>query len=106
MSHKHLRPFERGQIQAMISAGASVRQIAQKLGRSPNTLSREIRRNKSARGGYNAQRAQERYKERRTRRLDYEPLRQYVVEKMISGWSPEQIWEDWNESLPEIPRCG
>ena len=96
MSHKHLSPFERGQIQAMISAGASVRQIAHKLGRSPSTISREIRRNKSARDGYNAQKAQERYKERRkacrrTRRLDYEPLRQYVVEKMISGWSPEQI---------------
>ena len=44
MSNKHLSQIERGQIQAMIGVGLSVRQIARALGRSPGTISREIHR--------------------------------------------------------------
>jgi len=45
MSYQHLNAIERGQIQAMIRAGCSVRPIARALERSPGTLSREIHRN-------------------------------------------------------------
>mgnify|MGYP001111090043 CR=1 FL=1 len=104
MSYRHLNAIERGQIQAMIRAGCSVRQIARALGRSPATISREINRNKPPRGDYDGQRAQAWYKERRqvcrrSRCLDYEPLRQYVKDKLMIGWSPEQIsgrlWIDY-----------
>jgi len=58
MSYQHLNAIERGQIQAMIRAGCSVRPIARALGRSPGTISREIHRNKSPRGDCDGQRAQ------------------------------------------------
>ena len=44
MSYQHLNAIGRGQIQAMIHAGCSVRPIARPLGRSPSTISREIHR--------------------------------------------------------------
>ena len=40
-----LRGEEREEISRGIAAGQSMRQIAQRLGRSPSTVSREIRRN-------------------------------------------------------------
>ena len=36
------------------AAGESVRSIARRLGRSPSTVSREVRRNADRRGGYRA----------------------------------------------------
>src|SRR6185437_4984948 len=50
-----LRGAEREEISRGIAAGQSMRQIAQGLGRSPSTVSREIRRN----GGCSAYRASE-----------------------------------------------
>ncbi len=50
-----LRGDEREEISRGIAAGQSMRQIAQRLGRSPSTVSREIRRN----GGCSAYRASE-----------------------------------------------
>lgn len=41
---KHLSVYERGQIAALLEEGKSQRYIARKLGRSPSTISREIRR--------------------------------------------------------------
>ncbi|WP_058484826.1 IS30 family transposase [Defluviitalea phaphyphila] len=41
---KHLSAYERGQIAALLKEGKSQRYIAKKLGRSPSTISREIRR--------------------------------------------------------------
>jgi IS30 family transposase len=41
---KHLSVYERGQIAALLEEGKSQRYIAKKLGRSPSTISREIRK--------------------------------------------------------------
>jgi len=41
---KHLSVYERGQIAALLKEGKSQRYIANKLGRSPSTISREIKR--------------------------------------------------------------
>ncbi|AEV67270.1 IS30 family transposase [Acetivibrio clariflavus] len=41
---KHLNVYERGQIEAFIKEGKSQRYIAKMLGRSPSTISREIKR--------------------------------------------------------------
>ena len=109
MSCQLLNAIERGQIQAMIRAGCSVRPIARALGRSPSTISREIHRNKSPHSGYDGTKAQKRYEERRktcrrTRRLDDDPPRQYVRDKLMIGWSPEQIadrlWIDYPGNPP------
>lgn len=43
-SFKHLSPFERGQIKALLKEGKKQLYIADKLGRSPSTISREIKR--------------------------------------------------------------
>ncbi|EYE87135.1 integrase [Fervidicella metallireducens AeB] len=41
---KHLKSYERGEIFALLKEGKSIRYIAKKLGRSPSTISREIKR--------------------------------------------------------------
>lgn len=41
---KHLSVYERGQIAAFLKEGERLRYIAKKLGRSPSTISREIKR--------------------------------------------------------------
>lgn len=43
-SFKHLSSFERGQIDALLKEGKTKRYIAKKLGRSPSTIIREIKR--------------------------------------------------------------
>ncbi|MGO2561522.1 MAG: helix-turn-helix domain-containing protein, partial [Psychrobacter sp.] len=50
MSYTHLSLGERYQIYALIGAEHNIKFIADTLGRSPSTISREIRRNKSLRG--------------------------------------------------------
>ena len=42
--YKHLTPSDRGQIQAYRSEGKSVRFIAEMLGKSSSTISREIKK--------------------------------------------------------------
>mgnify|MGYP000507039495 CR=1 FL=1 len=86
---------EREEISRGIVAQRSIRLMASLLGRSPSTVSREIRRN----GGYDryrAARADERAWDgaRRPKRckLATQPrLRQVVAMKLGLNWSPEQI---------------
>jgi IS30 family transposase len=51
-SRRYLSPEERIEIADLRRAGLSIRQIAARLGRAPSTISRELRRNASSRGGY------------------------------------------------------
>ena len=72
----------------------SIRKIALKIGRSPSTISRELKRNSS--NVYNPKKAHEMYKNRRRncrRHCLYEDTRLelYITEKLLSFWSPEQI---------------
>ncbi len=50
MDYKHLTENERYQIDELLREGFSQHSIAKALGRSPSTLSRELRRNKGERG--------------------------------------------------------
>lgn len=95
MSYTHLTPYDRGQIQALLQEGKSVRAIAYSLKRHPSSISREIRRN-SLHGRYVAQRAEARYKVRRTecrphKKLTYNVLWNYVLDKFMRCWSPDQV---------------
>ena len=88
-----LRLAEREEILRGIAAGWSMRRIAQGLGRSPSTVSREITRNGGG-GAYRASEADTRAWERALRpkscRLARHPaLRWRVAQKL--GRSPEQI---------------
>jgi IS30 family transposase len=90
-----LRLAEREDISRGIAAGRSMRRIARGLGRSPSTVSREIRRN----GGCNAYRASEADTHAREQALRPKPcrlarhaaLRWRVAQKLALQWSPEQI---------------
>jgi transposase, IS30 family len=90
-----LRLEEREEISRGIAAGWPMRRIAQGLGRSASTISREIRRN----GGcstYRASLADRRAWERALRpkpcRLArHAELRWSVAQKLVLEWSPEQI---------------
>ncbi len=95
MSYSHLRPTERGHIQALHQEDKSLGYIAECLGRHKSSISRELRRNATAKG-YDAQRAQDQYHRRREpcrpqKRLDYQPLWSYLIEKIGLGWTPEQV---------------
>ena len=86
---------EREEISRGLRAGSSLRQIARELGRSPSTISREVRRHGS-RETYRAATADRRAWDRARRpkpcRLaSGEPLRSIVSEKLRLEWSPEQI---------------
>jgi IS30 family transposase len=51
LSGRYLRFEEREEIALLRAQGAGVREIARRLGRSPSTVSRELRRNAATRGG-------------------------------------------------------
>src|SRR5205823_14723 len=74
--------------------GCSIRQIAAALDRAPSTISREAKRNRGRHIGYKPSYAQEQTQARRWAgsRLEHEPeLRRDVLERLASGWSPEQV---------------
>ena len=99
-SGRYLGFAEREDIALRIAEGISMRQIARELGRSPSTISRELRPNSPAQGRrhYRASKAQVRADDRARRPkigklMAHPPLRDYVTMKLSgpSRWSPEQI---------------
>lgn len=95
MSYHHLSKEERKKIAKMHRNHISIRRMAGILGRSPSTISREIRRN-SEKDKYRSSMANEHYTHRRTRcrpkgRLANNQLSAYIREKLMEAWSPEQI---------------
>ena len=97
MAHKQLSVEEREEIQQGLWEKESIRSIAERLGRSHSSISREIRKNlPPERRLYTPrltdERAQKKRKSRgRTERLKDETTRQYVIEHLKQRWSPEQI---------------
>jgi transposase, IS30 family len=96
--YQHLSPVERAIIMMERQRGASLRQIAFQLNRSPSTVSREIRRNQDSSITYCATTAEKAYMRRR--KSSVKPLKissnpelcakieSYLIERK---WSPEQI---------------
>ncbi len=97
MRYKHFTVDEREKIQEMLWEKESVRAIARILGRTPSSVSREIKRNKPPQQNrYTPRVAHERAVKKRSsrgreERLKNEKVREYVVQKLKLGWSPEQI---------------
>jgi IS30 family transposase len=96
VSSRFLSPWERTLITAGRAQGMSIRQIAAMLGRSPSTISREIRRGRSGGRDYDARTAQLRAEVRRARpkpsKLVLDPvLRTWVQDGLDRKWSPMQI---------------
>ncbi|MEC5211470.1 IS30 family transposase [Psychrobacter sp. PL15] len=92
MSYTHLSLGERYQIYALKGAEHSIKFIAKALNRSPSTISRELRRNKSLRG-YRPKHADGKAKLRHANNAltIVAHVWHWVIAKLKLQWSPEQI---------------
>jgi IS30 family transposase len=93
-SYQQLSLEDRCEIARLSANSSSIRQIAAALDRPPSTISRELNRNRGAQLGYKPSYAQQQTRARRWKgsRLERdEALRAAVMERLASGWSPEQI---------------
>ncbi|MFE7358380.1 IS30 family transposase [Streptomyces sp. NPDC057543] len=115
ISDRYLSEEERIRIADLRREKRSVRSIAAELGRSPSTISREIRRNcnpnlrPSHTSYYRPFAAQKRAEKRRarpkSRRIDQLPeLRDFVQSRLDERWSPEQITEILRRDFPGDPQ--
>lgn len=97
MKYKQLSFEERFVIEKLWAGGGLIRDIANYLGRSPNTISRELRKN-MVKGVYDAKKAEQKVSARRWRAkqqclkvaLD-SFLVSFVEAKLELKWSPKQI---------------
>ena len=95
-SGRYLSVAEREEIAVGLAAGESQAVIAARLGRSPSTVSREVRRNSRGRKAYRALaaqgQAQHRARRPKTAKLaGNAELRGLVAAKLEEFWSPEQV---------------
>lgn len=107
MSYVHFTRTERIKLGELKKKGKSIREIARELGRSPSSVSRELRRNRNKNGGYHYWRATILYTLRRrkchpaSRLAEGTEIRSYVQDKLSLYWSPETIAACWNKEHPE-----
>lgn len=109
MPYEHFTYYDRLEVQHGLRQGLSRRAIAEKLGRAPSSISREVQRNRNKNGQYDAMKAQVQCLARqkgacRTHRLEHLPLRDYVKEKLEEDWSPGCISEMLKLEHPEDTR--
>ncbi|WBP88560.1 IS30 family transposase [Kitasatospora cathayae] len=106
---RYLREDERIHIADRLREKATVRAIAAELGRSPSTVSREIRRNRHPGSGtYRPHAAQARADARRPRPKPAKiarnrELRDFIQQHLDVKWSPEQICQALRDTFPERP---
>src|SRR3990167_5598396 len=97
MKYKHLSIEERELLQTLWWERRPVREMARALGRSPSSISRELRRNFPPEHKVYAPRLAheralvKRQSRGRTERLKNEAVRTYVITHLKKDWSPEQI---------------
>lgn len=92
--YRRLNSGDRYQIQAWLQSNQSIRFIAEKLNRSPSTISREVR--KCQQNLYEADLAEtetqlQLHKPRQSRRKILGKTEVYIRNKLKSDWSPEQV---------------
>lgn len=95
MKKQELTAANRGAIEVLLQKDFTSAEIAKEIGFDKSTICREIR-NRSTPNGYFANIAQLNYQTnrkrcRRKKKLDYSVYRDYVVNKLTIGWSPEEI---------------
>lgn len=106
ISSRYLSQEERIKLADLHHAKVGVREIARRLGRSPSTISRELRRNANGRSeGYRPFDAHRRATARRARtprlRLETQPeLARILAELLGQRWSPQQISRHLRAKFP------
>src|SRR5437660_161602 len=109
ISDRYLSEDERVRIADLRGAGAGVRAIAEQTGRSPSTISRELRRNRDPGSGqyrpFTAHKlaVRRRARPRAGKIARDEVLRQFVHERLAKRWSPEQISRALRARFPGDP---
>lgn len=109
ISARYLSEEERVRIADLRRAGCTLRSIGAELGRSPSTISRELRRNRDEPAGayrpFTAQRlaVQRRARAGRGRLANDAVLREFVEQRLVTRWSPEQIAHALVEAFPGQP---
>lgn len=96
MHYTQLSSEERDRIAVWRGQGLGLNEIGRKLGRNGGTISRELRRNGHKQAGYVAIHAERLALDRQADARVRHPLKDpdtyaYVLRKLRSGWSPEQI---------------
>ena len=91
----HLTQEERDRVAQLTHEGFEQTEIARRIGRSPATISRELKRNSTC-GQYFAAQAQQTAERRRrerplTRKLDIRENNETIRHGLAHDWSPEQI---------------
>jgi transposase, IS30 family len=94
--HNKITASERDQIAWWLASGVTIREMARRLGRSPSSISEELKRNRvdGVYGSIKAHRAAEARKRHSHQKylLRRRPaLGDFVLEKLKQGWSPQQI---------------
>jgi IS30 family transposase len=94
--HNKITASERDQIAWWLASGVTIREMARRLGRSPSSISEELKRNKvdGVYGSINAHQAAEARKCHSHQKylLPHCPaLRDFVLEKLQLSWSSQQI---------------
>lgn len=107
ISARFLSESERITIADLLHARRSIRAIALELGRSPSTVSREIRRNiHEPSGNYRPRTAQGRRSRHRNGKISSNPeLREFVREHLKQRWSPRQISNRIRTDFPDNQKC-
>ena len=109
ISDRYLSEQERVRIADLRQAGHGVRAIAEQTGRSPSTISRELRRNRDPGSGrYSPFTAHKLAVRRRARPRPGKiaadsVLRQFVAERLEKRWSPEQVGQALRREFPDEP---
>ena len=94
--YNHFTTEERESLLILLNLGKKNCEIAEIMGRSPSTISREIKRNAETREGYSAMKADKKAKERRKNsvrkcKLASAECAVEVTRLLGEFWSPEQI---------------
>ena len=109
-----LSDAERSEISILLKRDCSLREIAQALGRSPNTVSYEVKTN-SVSGVYDPlkakvkSRASRRSRRYQWRKIEHEPkLRAFIIERLEppNHWSPDEIAGHLKHEQTELPTVG
>jgi len=107
-----LSDAERSEIEILLARNFRIREIAEALNRSPNTISREVKVN-SVCGEYLAAKAKQKSRvSRRSRRYQWQKieqhprLRAFIIRKLKNHWSPDCIAGHLKDEQSLLPTVG
>lgn len=99
MKYSHFTKHSRNELSILLKKGYSIRDIAKVIGKSPPSVSREIKKN-SVNGEYEAEKANRKAHVRRQKSkyqamkiTSNSKLEAYLIKKLQAGWSPQAIVE-------------